>query len=995
MNRWLLATSLCLFTSSLPGAPPVEPERTLPLIQDVDVIVAGGSCGAVATAEAAAKAGAKVFLVTSYDSLGEDIAGTLRVWADQGDAQSSDLMRAMFAGEPTAEGRVYTTPLAVKQALDRALLRAGVVFLTGSYATDVLTDEKGHAAGVVMTNRSGRQAIRARIVIDATSRAMLARKAGAETTPFPAGEYPVSRVTIGDQAPDCGGEVIRHEDWNPGKDVFQLSGKTKIDPALFECAFTVPLKDESSRSFAEAENIARDKTFTNLQLDAADRLLFIPPNHIRAVKHSDAAWTGAEAFDLAALQPAKAPHVYVLGAMAGVSRETAAELCEPASAVLLGQRLGRRAAEEARQRGELSGVKLRASGDGNATVEVGEVLGTLTRPYAPLAETLVCDARSLPVLAETELVVAGGGTTGGPAAVTAARTGIKTLVIEKLYKLGGVQTAGMICGYYYGNQRGFTEVVDQEVKETGRYKSQAKAEWYRSATRETGGEVWFGSMVAGVVVEGNKLRGVVVVTPDGQRGVVLSKAVIDATGNADVAAAAGEETEFYQPDELIGQGVGMAVIRLGAGGHNNDYAFVDDTDASDLSFFGLRTRQMTEAGWDVSQLVNSRERRRLVGVYQMTALDFLTARTFPDTVIQHRSRFDLHGWASGDFFWTKNIRKTNHVTLEANAPYRALLPKTIDGLLVAGIGMSANRDAMSILRMQADLQNQGFAAAQAVALALEKNCELRDIPVKELQHKLVAEGVVPETVLTDTDSYPVSDSALELASHNVMFGYEGLPVLFADPGRAIPYLKQKYDELSTHSSGRKPEVSLLYAHILAVLGDPAGEDELIAWVQANDWEAKWESGLDSGGNRMEAYLLALGRANSTKAAPVIAEKIRALAATEKSPSNAHCRIAALVGQMLGEPVFAEPLAALLDAPGVSGHAIVWGPEIPPVPGYDSRSNYSQQEKGDITREINLAAALFRVGDWQGKGEAILKAYAADPRGFCANYARRVLAEQPR
>jgi hypothetical protein len=87
-----------------------------------------------------------------------------------------------------------------------------------------------------------------------------------------------------------------------------------------------------------------------------------------------------------------------------------------------------------------------------------------------------------------------------------------------------------------------------------------------------------------------------VVTPEGERGVVLARAVIDATGNADVAAAAGEETEYYRADELIGQGVGMAVIRLGAGGHNNGFAFVDDTDASDLSFFGLRTRSMTEAG---------------------------------------------------------------------------------------------------------------------------------------------------------------------------------------------------------------------------------------------------------------------------------------------------------------------------------------------------------------------------------------------------------------
>lgn len=992
MNRWQITAAVCLIASSLPAATVVESERTLPLVQNVDVVVCGGSCAAVAAAEAAAGAGAKVFLATSYGALGEDVAGTLRVWADEGEVPSSELMRAMFSGAAETQGKVYSTPLAVKQALDRALLQAGVTFLTGSHVTDVLTDGKGQVAGVVMANRSGRQAVRAKVVIDATDRAALARAAGAEVAPFPAGEYLVSRVTVGDKAPVCGGTVVRHEGWNPGKEVFQLSGKTKITPALFECTINVPFADGSPRSFAEAENIARDRTFTELQLDAADRLFFIPPDHIRAVKHAEGTWAGAAALDLGSLQPAKMSYLYVLGAMADIPREAAAELVKPAAAIQVGQRLGRQAAEEARRREELVGVRLPGAAVGTAA-DVREVRGMLTKPYAPLSESLACDARPLPVLAQTDLIVAGGGTTGGPAAVAAVRSGIKTLVVEQLYELGGVQTAGMICGYYYGNQRGFTTVIDEEVKATGRYRSQAKAEWYRRAVRQGGGEVWFGSMVVGAVVEGKRLRGLVVATPDGQRGVVLAKAVIDATGNADVAAAAGEETVFYQPDELIGQGVGMAVIRLGAGGHNNDFAFVDDTDASDLSFFGLRTRQMTESGWDVSQLVNSRERRRLVGVYQMTALDFLTARTFPDTIIQHRSRFDLHGWASGDFFWTKNIRTTNHVTLEANAPYRALLPKTLDGLLVVGIGMSADRDAMSILRMQADLQNQGYAAAYAVYLALKEGCELRGIPVKTLQQHLVESGVVPECVLTDADSYPIHDSVLKLASHHVMFGYEGLPLLFADPERAKPNLQEKYKELSTHSSGRDPEVSLVYAHILAVLGDPAGDEELVAWVEANGWDAKWKEGLGAGGNRMDAYLLALGRAKSKKAAPVITEKIRELAVAGKTPQAGHCRIAALVSQMLGDPVLAEPLAALLDAPDVAGHAIRLGPDIPPVPGYDSRSSYSQKEKGDVTREINLAAALYRLGDKDGKGEAILKSYAEDPRGFCANYARRVLAER--
>jgi hypothetical protein len=799
-------------------------------------------------------------------------------------------------------------------------------------------------------------------------------------------------VTVGDKAPDCGGKVVKHSGWSPdAEEVFALSGKTKITPALFESAVTVKMSDGSERSFAELENTVRDATFTELQLDAADRVAFVPPDHVRSAKPVTGPWSDAASFDLRALSPANVPHLYVLGAMADAPRETAAELLKPSAAILVGARLGQQAAAEAQARGALADVRLRGASAG-AAADVREVRGTLTRPYAPAAGEVACDLRELPVLAETDLVVVGGGTTGGPAAVGAARNGLRTLVIEQLFKLGGVQTAGMICGYYYGNQRGFTKEIDEEVKATGRYKSQAKAEWYRAAVRKGGGEVWFGCLAVGAVLEGRRLCGVVVVTPDGRRGVVRARAVIDASGNADVAAVAGEPTEFYRPDELIGQGVGMAVIRLGEGGHNNDFSFVDDTDASDLCFFGLRTRQGTEAGWDVSQLVNSRERRRLQGVYQMTALDFLTGRTFPDTIIQYRSRFDLHGWASGDFFWTKNIRTANHVTLDANGPYRALLPKTTDGLLVVGVGMSADRDATSILRMQPDLQNQGYAAAYAVYLSLKETCELRDVPIKALQKHLVEKGIVPESVLTDADSYPLSDAQLKLASHDVMFGYSGLPYLFADPARAKPYLLEKYRELSTHSSGRSPEVSLIYAHILAVLGDPAGEEELVAWVQAHGWTDTWTEGLGSGANRMEAYLLALGRIKSTRVVPALAARIRELVKVQK-PANTSFRIVSLVSQMIGDPALAEPLAELLARPNIGGHAIKMGPEIPPVPGYDSRSSYSQTEKNEVPREVNLAAALVRLGDWQGKGEAALKAYADDPRGFYANYARRVLAEK--
>ncbi|HEX40634.1 MAG TPA: FAD-dependent oxidoreductase, partial [Phycisphaerales bacterium] len=75
------------------------------------------------------------------------------------------------APKDAVQARRPPSPMQVKRALDQALMDAGVEFLYGCYATDVLTDEAGQVAGIVMANRSGRQAVKARVVVDATQRA--------------------------------------------------------------------------------------------------------------------------------------------------------------------------------------------------------------------------------------------------------------------------------------------------------------------------------------------------------------------------------------------------------------------------------------------------------------------------------------------------------------------------------------------------------------------------------------------------------------------------------------------------------------------------------------------------------------------------------------------------------------------------------------------------------------------------------------------------------
>jgi NADPH-dependent 2,4-dienoyl-CoA reductase/sulfur reductase-like enzyme len=73
-----------------------ESERMIPLAYDVDVIVVGGTLRGVAAAEAAAQAGAKVFLITDRPYLGEDVCAAQRLWIKPDVKPKTDLGRAIY-----------------------------------------------------------------------------------------------------------------------------------------------------------------------------------------------------------------------------------------------------------------------------------------------------------------------------------------------------------------------------------------------------------------------------------------------------------------------------------------------------------------------------------------------------------------------------------------------------------------------------------------------------------------------------------------------------------------------------------------------------------------------------------------------------------------------------------------------------------------------------------------------------------------------------------
>jgi N-formylglutamate amidohydrolase len=117
---------------------------------------------------------------------------------------------------------------------------------------------------------------------------------------------------------------------------------------------------------------------------------------------------------------------------------------------------------------------------------------------------------------------------------------------------------------------------------------------------------------------------------------------------------------------------------------------------------------------DAAPQLGVRQTRLLDGEYVVTKEDILERRTFPDVVARGR-----------DYY----------------TPYRSLVPKGIEGLLVAGRCYSATSEAQRISREIPPLMVMGEAAGTAAALSLESSVAPRKVDVSGLQKRLVAQGV--------------------------------------------------------------------------------------------------------------------------------------------------------------------------------------------------------------------------------------------------------------
>lgn len=423
--------------------------------------------------------------------------------------------------------------------------------------------------------------------------------------------------------------------------------------------------------------------------------------------------------------------------------------------------------------------------------------------------------KQLPCIGHYDLVVLGGGPAGVCAAIEAARGGARVLLVESSGMLGGMATTALVGPFMTNYDRAaerptvgglFREIVERLAARGGAILPEhADAPSIHTSfinryhhhvtpfdsfmlqlvldemTAEAGVEVLLYTRFADCICEGGRIRAAVLAALEGMC-CVSAELFVDATGNADVACAAGvrtwkgeEESGVPQPGTLMFEvdGVDDAGYRARAkrpGGPSNavkayrtptqgvykiNHLRVFDTDATDsasmtrahmqarrqvLEAYGvLRDTQGFEQSriTQVAPVLGVRESRHIEGHYKITVEDVSGGTKFDDRIATYAFGMDVHP-RSADMHGNFKIEIANVYYV----PYRAMLPRGCDNLLVAGKTVSCQSQAAGGLRVMPCAMAMGQAAGAAAAIALRERVALDGVPIDTLQATLREHGAI-------------------------------------------------------------------------------------------------------------------------------------------------------------------------------------------------------------------------------------------------------------
>ena len=404
--------------------------------------------------------------------------------------------------------------------------------------------------------------------------------------------------------------------------------------------------------------------------------------------------------------------------------------------------------------------------------------------------------RKTPVVANADILVCGGGIAGVAAAICAGRHGVKVMLLEKYGFLGGLVTTSLVITTPPLNN-GINLELGNRLKEKAVYTpclhpdeltrplelhaidpEILKYELF-CMLKEAGVDLLLHTYIAGNIMEGNTVKGIIMENKAGRQA-VKEKIVVDATGDADIAVFADAPFTLVKKPmtmmfnmvgvdvdkalkafgnwggirELIKEGVDRGELEFdlglypefGAPGvYAEELVYKDEINVWSGNLMGMNgvdPRDLTQA-----EIITREHAMRMATFLKRKAPGFEKARIeYTSTQVGVRATRQIVGEAipTMDEVHGKRFEDTVVKPYARNPmrlPFGSLLPQTVENLLVAGRCISAEEEAMGRLRLIPVCAATGQAAGTAAALSLKQGISPRELNPATLQNDLMNQGM--------------------------------------------------------------------------------------------------------------------------------------------------------------------------------------------------------------------------------------------------------------
>lgn len=392
-------------------------------------------------------------------------------------------------------------------------------------------------------------------------------------------------------------------------------------------------------------------------------------------------------------------------------------------------------------------------------------------------------SKQIPVFAETDVLVIGGGPAGTAAAIAASRAGADTYLVERYNHLGGLWTGGLVLPllstHAVDKQNHRKQVIfgiggemSQRLKDLGMsiheinpvVDPEAAKYVLEEMIREAGVKMLYHTWCSGVIMDGDIIKGVFIESKSGRQA-ILAKVVVDCTGDGDIYHFAGEKYEMMNYhiglvhrlgniDRITKSGPLPKGMELGKPTPIKSVNWVnmhglDDQNGVDLLTLSQLQMDYRKEIWEKTQKIRStpgyeevflldtasqlgvRMSRILDGEYKLTLEDTMTYKSFDDPI-------GISGAWTTIMFRGRAVRPENRPHWQI--PYRSLIPKKTENLLVAGRCFCFEKELVEDTRIIGTCLVTGHGAGAAAALAVKNRVTARDVNAVELKKLLVNQG---------------------------------------------------------------------------------------------------------------------------------------------------------------------------------------------------------------------------------------------------------------